>query len=106
MSWLMFEEPFLTTEKPMQNATVGRIVGESPRAITLNERLNKALDRIESDTQRIGCALARMNGVPSDGGSKETCAALPVRSLVGVVEGLEKQAEVLRNLAEGVDQIG
>lgn len=78
--------------------------GDAPRSANLNERLNRALDRIETDADRIERFLGRINGVPQPGNKAEAQVA-PMRNMVSVVEGLEQQAERLRSLADNVDQI-
>ena len=77
---------------------------DAPRPQTLNERLNRALDRIETEGDRIERHLGRVNGTPQ-AGEKGSAQIAPTRNLVSVVEGMEQQAERLRNLAEGVDQV-
>lgn len=83
----------------------GNSIGEAPRRqMTLNERLNKALDRIETVGDRIERALGRVNGTPIKESGGET-AVQPIRNLLAVVEGIEAQSERFRNLSEGVDLI-
>lgn len=76
----------------------------TPRVPNLNERLNRALDRIETEADRIERCLGRINGVP-ESINKGNAEVAPTRNMVSVVEHLEKQAERLRSLAENVDQI-
>ena len=71
----------------------------------LNERLNRALDRIETEADRIERHLARVNGTPTKEGAQGVAQISTTRTMVAVVEGLEQQGERLRHLAEGVDQV-
>lgn len=77
---------------------------KTPRVPTLNERLNRALDRIETEADRIERCLGRINGVP-EAAERGQAQIAPTRNLVSVVEQLEKQAERLRHLSENVDQV-
>jgi hypothetical protein len=81
-------------------------IGGSPRPVTLNERLNRALDRLESVSQNIELALCRIHGTPTsqEGGLNKTAA--PVRSMSGAVEGCEAIAERLQKLASMLEQVG
>jgi hypothetical protein len=74
-----------------------------PTAPTLNERLNRALDRLETEGDRIERCLCRVNGTPIKENSDSPVAAS--RNLVAVVEGLENQVERMRSLSEGMDRI-
>lgn len=77
----------------------------TPRAPTLNERLNRVLERIQSEADRIERCLGRINGTPQPAREKDSAQIQPTRNLSLVVEEMEKQAERLRHLSENVDQI-
>lgn len=77
---------------------------ETPRVPNLNERLNRALDSIESEADRIQRCLNRIEGTP-EAGAQGTATVAPTRNMVSVVEELEKQAERLHGIAERVDQV-
>ena len=85
--------------------SVGQPTNVPPRVATLNERLNRALDRIESEADRIEQCLGRINGTPNKGGVVGSSQVATMRNMVSVVDGLEQQAERLRALAEHVDQV-
>ena len=73
---------------------------------TLNSRLNRVLDRIESDCDRIEHILGRVNGTPQKDRSTGSVAQIsPTRAMTNAVEQIEGQAERLATLAASLEII-
>lgn len=77
------------------------------REVTLNERLNKALNTLGYQCERLEAVLSRVNGTPQkiESASRGSTAPTPVLSMQNNVEGLEVQLDRLVNLSNGVERI-
>jgi uncharacterized protein Yka (UPF0111/DUF47 family) len=73
---------------------------------TLNNRLNRALDRFESECDRIERVLSRVNGTPTkEPMGRDVAQINPTRPMLGVVEAIENQADRLGNLANNLESV-
>lgn len=84
----------------------GSVLGGAPKAPTLNDRLNRALDRLEAVSQNIELALCRIHGTPTSQDASINKAAAQQRSMVCAVEGVEALSERLHKLAATLEQVG
>ena len=76
------------------------------RAITLNERLNKACVSLQYQCERLESVLSRVNGTPQKiEGAKVGTAPTPTLPLQATVEHLEEVQGRLATLADGVERI-
>lgn len=80
---------------------------ESPRDLTMNERLGKAAEAMQYQCERIEAVLSRVNGTPQkiDGPGKAAVPIRPTMPLSQNVEHLEALYKRLSDLATGVEQI-
>lgn len=76
-----------------------------PTEITLNERLNRAAERICEQSDRIEHVLSRVNGTPRSEGKRDVAQIRPTVALAEVVNILEAAQERLAQLANGVERI-
>lgn len=74
---------------------------------TMNDRLNRVLDGIKFNSDRIEVVLARVNGTPQKetGNRDKVMPISPTHPLAGVVEMLEQAHQRLAELATGVERI-
>jgi hypothetical protein len=84
----------------------GGVIGGPPKPLTLNDRLNRALDRLEVVSQNVELSLCRIHGTPTSQEATINKAATSVRSMAGAVEGCEAIAERLQKLAAMLEQVG
>jgi hypothetical protein len=76
------------------------------RALTLNERLNKTLDTLGYQCERIEAVLSRVNGTPQKIESGNAGKApRPVQSMQNAIESLEVTTNRLIELTGGVEHI-
>lgn len=76
------------------------------RAITLNERLNSALNTLGYQCERLEAVLGRINGTPQRIEAAQTGKApTPILSMQHNVENLEAQTNRLVELLNGVERI-
>lgn len=80
---------------------------ESPRDLTLNERLGKAAESMQYQCERIEAVLSRVNGTPQkiDGTGKAAVPIRPTLPLAQTVEHMEAIYQRLSDLASGVEKI-
>lgn len=87
-------------------AEKGMAATKQDREITLNERLNTALNTLGYQCERIESVLGRVNGTPQRlQDAKAGIAPTPVSSLSNNVEALEGIAERLVSLTNGMERI-
>lgn len=73
---------------------------------TLNDRLNKVLDSMSYQCERLEAVLARVNGTPTKiENAKAGNAPRPTHPLVSAVSSLEEVNGRLADLATGVENI-
>ena len=73
---------------------------------TLNARMNRVLDRIEGECDRIDRVLGRVNGTPQKDISVGSVAQIsPMRAMTNVVEQIEGQADRLSSLASNLETV-
>lgn len=92
----------------MNYAQAGQAMQPSaPREPTINERLNRVLDRMQAACDRIEAVLARVSGTPqAERGDPAKLAQInPTLPLGTVVEHLESVQARLMELANGVERI-
>lgn len=76
------------------------------RVSTINDRLNKMLDTLTYQCERIESVLSRVNGTPQKiENAKSGAAPRPTLAMQNAIESLESTADRLVNLANGVEQI-
>lgn len=77
------------------------------RQATLNDRLNKALETISYQCDRIEAVLSRVNGTPQkiEGASRGGQPPRPTISMQNALEGLESATHRLVELTNGAEQI-
>ncbi len=79
---------------------------KADRTITLNDRLNKALETLGYQCERLESVLSRVNGTPQKlENAKTGVAPRPMLSMQNAVETLEATAERLAQLTGNVEQI-
>lgn len=80
---------------------------ETPaRAMTLNERLNKTVETLAYQCERIEAVLSRVNGTPQKLESAQAGKApRPVQSMQNAMENLEATTQRLIDLTGNVEQI-
>lgn len=85
----------------------GQASNPTPRDATLNERLNRAYESLQSHCDRLESVLSRVNGTPTAAPSnmKEVAQIRPPHPLSGVVEMMEQTSARLASLTEGVERI-
>ncbi len=80
-----------------------------PTPATLNQRLNKVLDGIQFQCERLESVLGRVNGTPQREGRSPRDASVaqinPTHALANVVEMLEQAQSRLSDLTANVEQI-
>lgn len=75
-------------------------------AATLNDRLNKMLDTLSYQCERIEAVLSRVNGTPQKiESAKAGNAPRPILSMQNAIEGLENTSQRLVELTGGVERI-
>jgi hypothetical protein len=81
-------------------------VTATERAVTINERLSKALSTLSFQCDRLEAVLSRVNGTPSklEQATKSNGPA-PILSMQANLEHLEGHVERLIELASGVERI-
>ena len=79
----------------------------TPRTPTLNERLNKTLESITFQCDRLESVLNRVNGTPTAAPTniKEVAQIRPTHSMQSVVDHLEQAHQRLASLTDNVEQI-
>lgn len=79
---------------------------DTATASTLNERLNRTLNSINHQCERIEAVLGRVNGTPQRlQDAKAGSAPTPSMSMQNAVESLEAATERLASLAGTVENI-
>jgi hypothetical protein len=79
---------------------------KADRVSTINDRLNKMLDTLGYQCERIEAVLSRVNGTPQKiESAKGGIAPRPSLSMQNAIETLETTTERLTSLANGVEQI-
>lgn len=80
---------------------------ETPVAATFNDRLNKVVDGLQFNSDRLEAVLSRVNGTPSakEGRPGDVAQIRPLHPLAGIVEMLENANSRLADLATGVERI-
>ena len=85
----------------MQNA-----MPVSDKPITLNDRLNRTLETLGYQCDRLEAVLSRVNGTPQKiESAKQTSAPRPTLSLQNAIESLETTAARLVELTSGTERI-
>ena len=68
--------------------------------------MNRVLDRIEGECDRIDRVLGRVNGTPQKDISVGSVAQIsPMRAMTNVVEQIEGQADRLSSLASNLETV-
>lgn len=77
------------------------------RIATMNDRLNKTVDTLAYQCERIEAVLSRVNGTPQKIESAKSGGITPrvTLSMQNAIENLESTTDRLVNLANGVEQI-
>ena len=77
------------------------------KAVTLNDRLNKTLDALVYQCERIEAVLSRVNGTPQkiETAKSGNNTARPVLSMTNAMEGLESTTQRLIELTNNVERI-
>lgn len=87
-------------------ATLGSgLVGAGPAPQTLNDRLNRVSERLDSVASRVALALNRIEGAPTASGDSINKAIPTGRPMANVVGELEQIAEGMQRLAECLDLV-
>jgi Holliday junction resolvasome RuvABC DNA-binding subunit len=83
-----------------------QVQAASERALTLNERLNKTLETLGYQCERIEAVLSRVNGTPQKiEAAQAGKAPRPVLSMQNAVESLEATTQRLIDLTGNVEHI-
>ena len=79
----------------------------APKEATLNDRLNKLVDAMTFQCERLESVLSRVNGTPqAERGSRGDVAQIrPTNSMAQCVDMLEQANQRLGNLATGIESI-
>lgn len=76
------------------------------KAATLNDRLNKTLNTVNYQCERLESVLSRVNGTPQRiESAKSGTPPTPMLSMQGAVENLEVVVQRLVDLTNGVERI-
>lgn len=75
-------------------------------AVTINDRLNKTMEIVSYQCDRLESVLSRVNGTPQKiESAKAGNAPRPIMSMQNTVENLEALTQRLTDLAGGVESI-
>lgn len=78
----------------------------APKVATFNERLNKTMEAISYQCERLESVLSRVNGTSTSGQGRGDVAKIsPMLPLGDVVANLEQVKERLANLTTAIEQI-